>query len=109
MPGRVDEKIRCSFCGKTQDQVRKLIAGNNNVFICDECIDLCSEILEEELPLRASEILICTNRRRSRHFWMNTSSDRTKQRKYCLWPSIITTRELLPLKKWMWMYRRVIS
>ena len=50
MPGRVDEKIRCSFCGKTQDQVRKLIAGNNNVFICDECIDLCSEILEEELP-----------------------------------------------------------
>ena len=49
-PGRVDEKIRCSFCGKTQDQVRKLIAGNNNVFICDECIDLCSEILEEELP-----------------------------------------------------------
>ena len=50
MPGRVDEKIRCSFCGKTQDQVRKLIAGNNNVFICDECIDLCSEVLEEELP-----------------------------------------------------------
>ncbi len=50
MPGRVDDKIRCSFCGKTQDQVRKLIAGNNNVFICDECIDLCSEILEEELP-----------------------------------------------------------
>ena len=50
MPGRVDEKIRCSFCGKTQDQVRKLIAGNNGVYICDECVDLCSEILEEELP-----------------------------------------------------------
>ena len=49
MPGRIDDKIRCSFCGKNQDQVRKLIAGNNNVFICDECIDLCSEILEEEL------------------------------------------------------------
>lgn len=49
MPGRMDEKIRCSFCGKTQDQVRKLIAGTNNVFICDECIDLCSEILEEEM------------------------------------------------------------
>ena len=40
MPGRMDDKIRCSFCGKTQDQVRKLIAGSNNVFICDECIDL---------------------------------------------------------------------
>ena len=49
MPGRIDDKIRCSFCGKTQDQVRKLIAGSNNVFICDECIDLCAEILEEEL------------------------------------------------------------
>ncbi len=49
MPGRMEEKIRCSFCGKTQDQVRKLIAGTGNVFICDECIDLCSEILEEEL------------------------------------------------------------
>ncbi len=49
MPGRMEDKIRCSFCGKTQDQVRKLIAGSNNVFICDECIDLCAEILEEEL------------------------------------------------------------
>lgn len=49
MPGRMDDRIRCSFCGKTQDQVRKLIAGSNNVYICDECIDLCSEILEEEM------------------------------------------------------------
>lgn len=48
MPGRADDKVRCSFCGKTQDQVRKLIAGSNNVYICDECIDLCGEILEEE-------------------------------------------------------------
>ncbi|MCI8950464.1 MAG: ATP-dependent Clp protease ATP-binding subunit ClpX [Lachnospiraceae bacterium] len=48
MPGRIEDKVRCSFCGKTQDQVRKLIAGSNNVFICDECIELCSEILEEE-------------------------------------------------------------
>ena len=51
MPIRTDDTIRCSFCGRTQDQVRKMIAGagNNNVFICDECIELCSEILEEEL------------------------------------------------------------
>ncbi|WP_124066736.1 ATP-dependent Clp protease ATP-binding subunit ClpX [Clostridium sp. E02] len=48
MPVRTDDKIRCSFCGKTQDQVKKLIAGSNNVYICDECIDLCAEILEEE-------------------------------------------------------------
>jgi len=48
MPGRSEDRVRCSFCGKSQDQVRKLIAGSNNVFICDECIDLCAEILEEE-------------------------------------------------------------
>ena len=42
-------KLRCSFCGKTEKQVRKLIAGPNDVFICDECISLCDEILEDEL------------------------------------------------------------
>ena len=42
-------KIRCSFCGKTEKQVRKLIAGPGDVFICDECISLCDEILEDEL------------------------------------------------------------
>jgi ATP-dependent Clp protease ATP-binding subunit ClpX len=49
MPNRSDDRVRCSFCGKTQDQVKKLIAGNNNIFICDECVELCSEILEEEM------------------------------------------------------------
>lgn len=52
MAGYNDEKkvLRCSFCNKTQDQVRKLIAGpkGKNVYICDECIDICSEIIEEE-------------------------------------------------------------
>ena len=46
---KVDEAIRCSFCNKSQAQVRKLIAGPNGVYICDECIDVCSEIIEEEL------------------------------------------------------------
>ena len=40
--------LKCSFCGKTQKQVRKLIAGGG-VYICDECIELCNEIIEEEL------------------------------------------------------------
>ena len=44
------KKPRCSFCGKDQRQVRKLVAGPS-VFICDECIDLCNEIIEEELTL----------------------------------------------------------
>ncbi len=43
------DKICCSFCGKTSDQVRRLLSGPNVVYICDECIELCSEILEEEL------------------------------------------------------------
>jgi len=50
MAGRVGEpKIRCSFCNKTEDQVRKLIAGPGGVYICDDCVDICSEIIEEEL------------------------------------------------------------
>ncbi|MEG0214823.1 MAG: ATP-dependent Clp protease ATP-binding subunit ClpX [Hungatella sp.] len=52
MPSRTEDKVKCSFCGKTQEQVRKLIAGSNNVYICDECIDLCAEILDEEFDGR---------------------------------------------------------
>ena len=43
-----EPRIRCSFCGKTEDQVRKLIAGPDGAYICDECIEICSEIIEEE-------------------------------------------------------------
>lgn len=44
----VDDKLRCSFCNKTQNQVKKLIAGPNGAYICDECVGICSEILDEE-------------------------------------------------------------
>ena len=44
-----DLRIRCSFCGKTEDQVRKLVAGPDGAYICDECIGICSEILVEEM------------------------------------------------------------
>lgn len=56
MTGKNDEtnKLRCSFCGKTQDQVKKLIAGPN-VYICDECIDLCADIIDEEYETLAKE------------------------------------------------------
>ena len=43
-----DDVLKCSFCGKTQNQVKRLVAGPN-VYICDECIDLCSEIVDEEV------------------------------------------------------------
>ena len=52
-----DTRIRCSFCGKTDDQVRKLIAGPDDTFICDECIGLCSEIINEELKQPYDEAL----------------------------------------------------
>ena len=45
-----DTPLRCSFCGKTQDEVKKIIAGPT-VYICDECIELCNDIMEEELSL----------------------------------------------------------
>src|SRR5512137_239247 len=41
-------QYRCSFCNKSQDEVDRLIAGPNNVFICDECVGLCGEIITEE-------------------------------------------------------------
>ena len=45
----IGNDVRCSFCGKTQNQVRKLIAGPVGVYICDDCVEICADILEEEL------------------------------------------------------------
>jgi len=49
MPIKPDDKVRCSFCGKSAKQVRKMIAGLNNTYICDECVELCQEIFDEEM------------------------------------------------------------
>lgn len=58
MAGKFDDKkLRCSFCNKTQDQVRKLIAGPNGAYICDECVDICAEIIEEEFDDYTAEKL----------------------------------------------------
>jgi len=56
MAGKTEDmnKLRCSFCGKTQEQVKKLIAGPN-VYICDECIDLCAYIIDEEYDVLANK------------------------------------------------------
>lgn len=56
MSAKIEERkqLKCSFCGKTQDQVRKLIAGPN-VYICDECIELCSDIIFEEYDVLANK------------------------------------------------------
>lgn len=58
MAGKMmDDIVRCSFCNKTQAQVRKLIAGPNGTYICDECIGICSEIIEEELDYSDNGVL----------------------------------------------------
>lgn len=52
MAGRIinqEDRVRCSFCGRSQEQVNKLISGPNGAYICDECIGICNEILEEEM------------------------------------------------------------
>ncbi|MDD6550522.1 MAG: ATP-dependent Clp protease ATP-binding subunit ClpX [Lachnospiraceae bacterium] len=49
MPRRLEEPIRCSFCGRKASEVRKLIEGPNGAYICDECVDICNEIIDEEL------------------------------------------------------------
>lgn len=51
-----EENLKCSFCGKDQDHVKKLVAGSG-VYICNECIELCSEIVEEELAQNTSEAI----------------------------------------------------
>ena len=56
MAGRIiGSDIRCSFCNKTQNQVRKLIAGPSGVYICDDCVEICTDILEEELQEEEEE------------------------------------------------------
>lgn len=51
-----DMRIRCSFCGKTEDQVHKLIAGPDGAYICDECVEICSEIIQEEMEEEYAQV-----------------------------------------------------
>ncbi len=79
--GESGELLKCSFCGKSQKQVKKLIAGPG-VYICDECIDLCNEIIEEELA-ETSEVSLreLPTPRRSLSSSTTTSSVRTRPRR----------------------------
>ena len=55
MAEKKDHGLKCSFCGKSQDAVRKLIAGPS-VYICDECVQLCNEIILEEWDEQSSQV-----------------------------------------------------
>ena len=56
MENKDSNKLSCTFCGKGQEDVRKLIAGPS-VYICDECVDLCNDIIEEEVKAEDEEVL----------------------------------------------------
>src|SRR4029434_4839434 len=103
-----EKTLHCSFCGKSQHEVKKLIAGPS-VFICDECIDLCNEIIRDELPAgdhareapsdlrapgepkRARPAETCRPRWRSSRTWTTTSSARRPPSGPCRLPSTTTT------------------
>ena len=79
-----DKLLYCSFCGKSQNEVRKLIAGPS-VFICDECVDLCNDIIREEADAEGDETgseHSTPSRRRSTPFSMTTSSASPTPRRF---------------------------
>jgi len=88
-----DEKgqLKCSFCGKVQEQVKKLIAGPG-VYICDECVELCNEIIEEELNEESHADLgsIPKPNGDPGESWTSTSSGRTRRKRRS--PSRCTTQ-----------------
>ena len=71
-PTDSNEQLLCSFCGKSQRQVKKLIAGPG-VYICDECIDLCNEIIDEELTTPSSLVSASSSSMISLHRSMHSS------------------------------------
>ena len=102
MTGRNDERLRCSFCGKTQDQVRKLIAGPNGAYICDECVDVCAEIIDEELENdefdgnleEPAEQINLIKPEEMKAFLDEYVIGQDKRRKFCPLQFIVITREL---------------
>src|ERR687893_31153 len=66
-PTEQNEQLLCSFCGKSQRQVKKLIAGPG-VYICDECIDLCNEIIDQEPAKRTLSVAVYNHYKRVQMF-----------------------------------------
>ena len=91
-----DSLLHCSFCGKSQNEVKKLIAGRG-VYICDECIEVCINIVADEMAeINKTEGISSTGpNQRLRSFWINMSSGRTMPKKFCRWPYTITISVLI--------------
>ena len=67
-PDKMDRHLRCSFCGKSRDEVRKLIAGPT-VYICDECVNLCNDIIAERYRQNADDLKLRAGEPRSRPYF----------------------------------------
>ena len=113
MTGKNDEtnKLRCSFCGKTQDQVKKLIAGPN-VYICDECIDLCADIIDEEYETLAKEdeVKELPKPKQIKEILDQYVIGQDRANRHCLWQFTTTIREFSATpRQTMWNCRKAIS
>ncbi len=92
--GESKNTLYCSFCGKSPHEVRKLIAGPT-VFICDECVELCMDIIREESKSNLVKSRDgCRRRRTSARFSTTTSSGRTRPRRSCRSPCTTTNKRL---------------
>ena len=116
MAGKYGEhnKVRCSFCNKSEDQVRKLIAGPEGVYICDECIEICAEIIDEELDeyYEQDEKQSGINLMKPKEitaFLDDYVIGQDEAKRPWLWPSIIIIKELPSASAWTaWSCRRAI-
>ena len=112
MAGKMmDDIVRCSFCNKTQAQVRKLIAGPNGTYICDECIGICSEIIEEELDYSEGgtfdDINLLTPEEIKR-FLDDYVIGKEEAKRCCLLRYTIITKGSWRSRIWEWSSRRAI-
>ena len=84
------EMLHCSFCGKSQAEVKKLVAGRG-VYICDECIEVCINIVADELEEeRKAEAGISPEKRpKLKNFLISMLSVRMRRKKFCRWRFII--------------------
>lgn len=97
------EMLHCSFCGKSQEEVKKLIAGRG-VYICDECIEVCINIVADEMAeINKAEAGISYDGNlptppKSKSFWTSMSSGRSTPKRFCQWPFTTITNALTARK-----------
>ena len=96
---KMDRHLRCSFCGKSRDEVRKLIAGPT-VYICDECVNLCNDIIAEDWEEAKEEISSKLKKpAKSNIILISMSSGRIGPKKFSPSPFTIITSAFRPRKK----------